>query len=307
MYFLEGRTAMKIILFIIFALPSLMACGDASAPLIPVKIALEWFLNPHHAPFIVADTNGYFKDEGLSVSFYPANGSQEGCRQAAQGTVDFAITHEPQVFILKAKGMSIDPVATLIPETIEVVISHVPLDQLKGKTIAHGSSGAGSLTFAVMGKFLEHAQLKQDDVSIIIAKNCLVSGFLSGKIDAIFNIYRTYQLHDIKKHITKPFHVYEFNDFGVPPFASMVLICGKDVHIDVRLRMQRALQKAVDFIHRSPDKAYDCVRGYRPELDTCENRDVWLLVRPIFARDVLLVKHEQQAMLRQFLGKAGLL
>jgi putative hydroxymethylpyrimidine transport system substrate-binding protein len=298
---------MKIFLFIIVALSSLRACGDPSLSLIPVKIALEWFLNPHHAPFIVADTNGYFKDEGLAVTFYPANGSQEGCRQAAQGIVDFAITHEPQVFILKAKGMLIDPVATLIPDTLEVVISHVPMDQLKGKTIAHGSSGAGSLTFAVMDQFLEHAHLKQEDISIIIAKNCLVSGFLSGKIDAVFNIYRTYQLHDIRKYITKPFYVHEFKDFGVPLFASMVLVCGRSIQTDMRRRMQRALQKAVDFIHDYPDKAYDCVRGYRPELDTRENRDVWSLVHPTFARDVLLERVEQQTILRQFLKKVGLL
>ncbi len=294
---------MLLILFIL----SPATCDETPTPLIPIKIALEWFLNPHHAPFIVADTNGYFKDEGLAITFYPANGSQEGCRQAVQGIVDFAITHEPQILIFNAKGMPIDHVATLIPETIEVVISHVPIDQLKGKTIAHGSSGAGSLTFAVMDQFLEHVHLKQNDVSIIMAKNCLVSGFLSGKIDAVFNIYQTYQLHDIKTHMTKPFYVHQFKDFGVPSFASTVLICSKNVQMDVRHRMQRALQKAIDFIHRFPDKAYDCVRSYRPELDTTENRDVWPLVHPIFAHDVMVIKDEQQTTLRLFLEKAGLL
>ena len=283
---------------------------------IPVKIALEWFLNPHHAPFIIAQTNGYFTDEGLDVTFYPANGSQEGCRQALQGSVDFAITHEQQVLIMGAKGMHLETVAVIIPETLEVILSAVPLGKpdpllgktssvLAGKTLAHGSSGAGSLTFAVMHQFLKNQQLTEDDVTVIMAKNSLVSGFIAGKIDVVFNLYRTYQLHDIKKHMKQPFFVYELKDFDVPSFASMVLVCGATLQADVRSKMMRALQKAMDFIHSKPDAAYECVRNYRPELDTAENKDVWPMVHPIFAKGV--TPQPSTAALKTFLADAGVL
>lgn len=266
-----------------------MTAGIATAK-IPVKIALEWFLNPHHAPFIIAQTKAYFADEGLDVIFYPANGSQEGCRQAVQGSVDFAITHEPQVLIFNAKGMSLKTVAVIIPETLEVILSAIPLNKadkaLLGKTIAHGSSGAGSLTFAVMHQFLKNQNLTENDVTIIMAKNFLVPGFIAGKIDVVFNLYRTYQLHDIKQHMKHPFFVYELKDFGVPPFASMVLVCGSAVPIEVRAKIKRALQKAMDFIHSHPDDAYFYVKNYCPELNTIENQEVWPSVHPIFAKDV---------------------
>lgn len=269
----------------------------------PVKIALEWFLNPHHAPFIIAQTKGYFADEDLDVAFYPANGSQEGCRQALQGSVDFAITHEPQVLIMDAKGMPLETVAVIIPETLEVILSAIPLNKadkaLLGKTIAHGSSGAGSLTFAVMHQVFKNLNLTEDDVTIIMAKNCLVTGFIAGNIDVVFNLYRTYQLHDIKKHMTRPFFVYELKDFGVPTFASMVLVCGATVSTEMKAKMTHALQKAVDYIHGNPDAAYECVRLYRPELDTIENKDVWPSVHPIFAKDV--TKRSSTAALKDFL------
>ena len=266
--------------------------------LIPVKIALEWFLNPHHAPFIIAQTNGYFADEDLDVTFYPANGSQEGCRQALQGSVDFAITHEPQVLIMNAKGMPLETVAVIIPETLEVILSAIPLNKtskaLLGKTLAHGSSGAGSLTFAVMHQFLKSHNLTEKEVTIILAKNCLVTGFIAGTIDVVFNLYRTYQLHDIKKHMKRPFFVYELKDFDVPSFASMVLVCkagksekgSKVIPDEVRVKVVRALQKAVDYIHTNPDAAYEHVHLYRSELDTPENKNVWPSVHPIFAKDM---------------------
>ncbi|MES2252155.1 MAG: ABC transporter substrate-binding protein [Pseudomonadota bacterium] len=299
---------MQKILLVLLLLFSAEAIASVDKPVpakiaaVPVKIALEWFLNPHHAPFIIAHTNGYFAEEGLDVTFYPANGSQEGCRQAQQGSVDFAITHEPQVLILNAKGMHLKTVAVIIPETLEVILSTVPLNPLTekpcekpcekkssplaGKTIAHGSSGAGSLTFSVMDQFLKSQNLTEDDVTLIMAKNCLVSGFIAGQIDVVFNIYRTYQLHDIKKHMKRPFFVYELQAFGVPSFASMVLVCGATVPAEIRLKMRCALQKAVAFILENPDAAYECVRLYRPELDTTENKDVWPSVHPAFAKDV---------------------
>lgn len=303
-----------ILLFLIVWIPAFAGMIEASAKTTnvsetktPVKIALEWFLNPHHAPFIIAQTKGYFAAENLDVTFYPANGSQEGCRQALQGSVDFAITHEPQVLIFAAKGMPLETVAVIIPETLEVILSAIPLDKtdkaLLGKTVAHGSSGAGSLTFAVMHQVLKNLNLTEDDVTIIMAKNCLVTGFIAGTIDVVFNLYRTYQLHDIKKHMTRPFFVYELKDFGVPSFASMVLVCGGAVSTEIKAKMTRALQKAVDYIHGNHDAAYECVRLYRPELDTAENKDVWPSVHPIFAKDV--TKRPSTAKLTDFLKDAN--
>ena len=270
--------------------PAFAGTAKEATAITPVTIALEWFLNPHHAPLIIAHTKGYFADEGLVVTFYPANGSQEGCRQAIQGSVDFAVTHEPQVLIFNAKGMPLETVAVMIPETIEVILSATPLEKgktsLQGKTIAHGSSGAGSLTFAVMHQFLKSQNITPDDVTVIMAKNCLVTGFIAGTIDVVFNIYRTYQLHDIKKHMKQPFYVYELKDFGVPSFASMVIACGARVTADVKNKMKHALQRAMDYIHANPEAAFDVVRRFRAELDTPENKDVWPSVYPIFAKDV---------------------
>ena len=138
-----------------------------------------------------------------------------------------------------------------------------------------------------------------------MAKNCLVTGFIAGKIDVVFNLYRTYQLHDIKKHMKRSFFVYELKDFGVPTFASMVLVCSGAMPADVKAKMTRALQKAVDYIHTNPDAAYECVRQFRAELDTAENKDVWPSVHPIFAKDVR--PKPSTAELMDFLADAGVL
>jgi putative hydroxymethylpyrimidine transport system substrate-binding protein len=294
-----GRFLRLVFFILLYVIPGLVAvAGTPPTPahtqqhLISIKVALEWFLNPHHAPFIIAQTKGYFAEEGLAVDLQPTKGSQQGCLQAYQGSVDFALTHEPQILIMAKKGIHLNAVAVLIPQTLEVVLSNIALDQnvspqpLMGKVIAHDSCGGGNLTVAMIHQFLIHQHLTEDDVTLLLAKNAVVSGFIAGKIDVVFNVYKTYQLHDIKKHKKQPFFVYELKDFGVPAFASMVLIGSAHVPDMVREKMRLALQKAVNFIHESPAEAFDCVRAYRPELDTSENKEAWPLIHPVFSVDV---------------------
>ena len=51
-----------------FAAVVLIAQAQHSQPLVPIKIGLEWFLNPDHLPLVVALKEGYFADAGLDVS-----------------------------------------------------------------------------------------------------------------------------------------------------------------------------------------------------------------------------------------------
>ena len=39
-----------------------------SGELAPVKVALDWYINPDQAPLLVADAEGFFKDEGIELT-----------------------------------------------------------------------------------------------------------------------------------------------------------------------------------------------------------------------------------------------
>ena len=41
--------------------------ADGEAALVKLRLGLEWFLNPDHMPFVVADKLGFFKEQGLDV------------------------------------------------------------------------------------------------------------------------------------------------------------------------------------------------------------------------------------------------
>ncbi len=56
------------------------------APRLPVvTLALEWFLNPDHLPFIVAKEQGFFRDEGLDLSIIVPTVPEESLALVARG------------------------------------------------------------------------------------------------------------------------------------------------------------------------------------------------------------------------------
>lgn len=62
---------------------TLLVCGQASANE-KLTLVLDWYINPDHAPIMVAEQIGAFRDAGLDVNiippFRPGAPSAPGCR-----------------------------------------------------------------------------------------------------------------------------------------------------------------------------------------------------------------------------------
>ena len=56
--------------------------------LTPIKIGLEWFLNPDHLPLVVALKEGYFADAGLDVSLVEPADHWEAEEEIIAGRLD---------------------------------------------------------------------------------------------------------------------------------------------------------------------------------------------------------------------------
>ncbi len=289
---------LAVIIFICFQ-------GIANAKSIPVRISLDWMLNPHHAPLVIGIEKGFFKECGLSVELIGSVGSLEGCKQVGAGNIDFAMIVEPQWIIQAARGLVLKPVCTLISKPLEVFISRVPLSELKGKRIAHSSSGAG-FSAAVLKEILMQQNIKLDEVELIFTRQALVASFVVGQVDAVTNIYRTLGIHDIREH-TQDFYVYYLENLGIPAFAATIFVNKPDMDPEIAQKFRTALEKACEFLKNNPDESWEIFRKYKPELDTKSNTEIWKDVVALFdIKDVDIDGAHYQA-LRDFLKKHELI
>jgi len=146
----------KILLLII----SILLCSSVfAAPqkeLKPFTVILDWFVNPQHAPIIIAQEKGFFKQHGLNVSIIAPADPADPPKLVAAGKADIAVSYQPELYLQVANGLPLVRIGTLINSPLRVVAvlksSNIhSLADLKGKTIGYSMSGVGG---AILGAML---------------------------------------------------------------------------------------------------------------------------------------------------------
>ena len=72
-----------------------------------LTIGLDWFINPDHAPLIIAEKRGFFKEVGLDVEMIEPADPNDPPKLVAAGKLDLAISYQPQLHIQVDQGLGL--------------------------------------------------------------------------------------------------------------------------------------------------------------------------------------------------------
>jgi putative hydroxymethylpyrimidine transport system substrate-binding protein len=134
-----------------------------------LSIMLDWFVNPDHAPIILAQELGYFDLAGLEVEIVTPSDPNDPPRMAAAGRVDLAVSYQPQLHLSRHNDLPLRRVGTLIstPLTCLVVLADGPVEQmadLAGRKVGFAVAGVQEVLLDAM---LAHNGLAPTDVEQI--------------------------------------------------------------------------------------------------------------------------------------------
>ena len=121
----------------------------------PLTLVLDWYINPDHAPIMVAEQIGAFKAQGWTSGLSPSDPALPP-RMVAARQADLAITYQPQVHFFADEGLPLVRVGTLINSPLNTVIApdkqiKTPAD-LQGKKVGYSVSGIEQATPATMAQ-----------------------------------------------------------------------------------------------------------------------------------------------------------
>jgi NitT/TauT family transport system substrate-binding protein len=160
--------------FGVAALAAVTFSGSAKAETKNVKIMMDWIIQGTHAPFLIAQKKGYFKDAGVTVDAIDAGkGATNVAVSVAGGAYQFGWVDMPALIRFNAMNPTTPLVATYISfdDTALAVITRAdagitkPAD-LDGKKIAGGPGTAVHDTISILMKAAKADSAKIDWVNV---------------------------------------------------------------------------------------------------------------------------------------------
>ncbi len=268
----------------IFALMYTLIPGPAPAAE-KITVILDWFVNPDHAPLIVAREKGFFAEAGLEVELIAPADPNDPPKLVAAGKADLAVSYQPQLHVQVAAGLPLTRIATIVatPLNALVVLADGPVARiadLKGRKVGFS---VGGFEEALLGAMLSSAGLSLGDVTLVNVNFSLSPSLITGQVDAVIGAFRNFELNQMDL-VGKPGRAFYPEELGVPAYDELILVANNDSLRDPRLRrFVDALERGVQFLINHPDDSWRLfVKAYK-DLDDELNRRAWRDTLPRFA------------------------
>jgi putative hydroxymethylpyrimidine transport system substrate-binding protein len=274
-----------------------------------LTLLLDWFVNPDHAPIIIADELGYFADAGLEVEFVAPADPNDPPKLVAAGRAEVAISYQPQLHIQVDQGLPLARIGTLVATPLNslVALEDGPIEKiadLKGRKVGFS---VGGFEDALLRAMLGHHGLSLDDVELVNVNFALSPALLSGQVDAVIGAFRNFELNQLalEGHPGRAFYPEEE---GIPTYDELIFIANTGALGDPRLpRFIDAIEAATLHIVNHPKESFALFVEGRPELDDELNRRAWKDTLPRFALRPAALDVARYARFASFLEAQGLI
>lgn len=295
---------MRILLTVLFLLASFGSSHAADK----LTVYLDWFVNPDHAPLIIAKEKGFFAQKGLEVDLIAPADPSAPPRLIAAGKGDIAISYQPQLHVQVGEGLPLMRIGTIAETPLNALVSLKSgkvqsIADLKGKKVGFSVGGFEDALLAAMMK--THG-LALKDVELININFALSASLISGNVDAVIGAFRNFELNqlDIEGHPGLAFYPEEN---GVPVYDELIFVVKNDRVDDARFRpFLDAIEQATLWLTNHPDEALKIFLKAHPDLDNELNRRAWVDTLPRFAKRPAALDTARYERFAKFMKEAGL-
>jgi putative hydroxymethylpyrimidine transport system substrate-binding protein len=267
------------------ALLSLALLASPAPAADKLTVLLDWFVNPDHAPLVVAKEAGYFARHDLDVELIAPADPSAPPRLVAAGQGDVAITYQSDLMLQVTEGLPLVRFGTLIetPLNALIVLKDGPiktLADLKGRKIGYSVASTQALYLdAILGS----VGLSTKDVTLVNVNFNLVTALAAGQVDAAIDGYRNVEMVQLAQ-LGKPGVAFYPEEHGVPPYDELIYETRTALKGDPRLpRFLAAVEEATIFITNHPEEGLAILQKSHTDLNDELNRQSFALTLPRFA------------------------
>ena len=268
----------------------------------PMTVMLDWYLNPNHAPLLVGESLGFFKQHQLAIHMIVPADPMDPAKLVASGQVDLALTY-PATFLLSLdQQLKVQRIGALIDQPLTCLLTKAngpihDLKDLKHQTIAYTG---GRAERAMLETVLQKNKLTLRDVTLINVHYNLLQALMSNKVTAAMGTFCNFEPLAMQNYGITP-RSFNLVNYGVPSHEALIIISHLPSSNERLVRFVLALKDAVDYLKKHPERAWQAVIKNHPEFNTTLNHQAWLYTLPYFADDPSAFNPEHYARYATFL------
>jgi len=288
-----------------YAILAYLLAAPASAE--PVTLVLDWFVNPDHAPIVLAETQGFFEDAGLEVTVIAPADPSDPPKMVASGQAEFAVGYQPQLHLQVHEGLPLRRIGTLVATPLNCVTVKADgpvqsIADLKGRKIGYSVPG---MEDALMGAMLRHAGLTLADVEMVNVNWSLTPALLTDQVDATIGGFRNFELTQMSLEGSEGRCLFPEEE-GVPAYDELIYLAQPDVDRDLAARFLTAVERGAQYAVNHPDDAWGAFVAAHPDLDDALNRTAWGLTLPRLSQSPAALDAGRYKRFEAFLHDSGL-
>ena len=282
----------------------------AETSLKPLAVGLDWFLNPNHAPLVVALQRGYFAEEGLEVTLVAPSDTLDNVTMVLEGKAQIGMSDQVRSQIEVAEVSPLQIVGTLVPVPLNVVLAVKggpvkAIADLRGKRIGYADSQKAQR--ALLQLSLAGHGIAIDEVTLVDVGFAMVPALLDGKVDALTDAYRNFEPIQVTLAGKEPL-VFDIEAGPIPPYSELVYIAKRgSLDEDTINGFLRAVARGVRSLVEDPAGSWKLFVAYDPQMDTELNKRAWAASIPFFALRPESLDRQRYRRFATFLADHGLI
>jgi len=274
-----------------------------------LTLLLDWFVNPDHAPIVIAKERGLFAKRGLDVQIVEPSDPSAPPRLVAAGQGDIAVSYQPSFTRAVQQGIPVIRIGTLVatPLNTLTVLADGPiktLADLKGRTIGFSGSGIHDMMLKAM---LKSAGLTEADVKLVNVNFALSVALVSGRADAIIGGFRNFEGTEIRIAGKEP-RMFFPEEHGVPPYDELIYVAKQERFGERKFDLfLAAIEEATMLLLNDPAGTWATFAKAHPKLDDRLNKQAWADTLPRFQAAPKAVDPDRYIAVAEFMKAAGII
>ncbi len=213
---------------------------------------------------LVEEEKGFFKEQGLNMTFIPGAGGGDAIKNILSGQADIAFTDPGSLFFALDQGEKLKVIYNIYPQNVFNIVSLkekniTKPEDLKGKTIGVYSLSSGTRQNLLV--LLHEAGLTEDDVKIEETGILNFAPLMQGRVDA--TAATDTGLYTGKQKDLGEVNVMEVKNYL--NFPSDVFVVTEETYQEKKELLQKFLvgyQNGAEWMIKNPDEAASLAVNY---------------------------------------------